>query len=456
MSVVEAGRVVEGIWSRDSSIWTSSGEEAWLGWLHAPAQSRAQAGELTAFAEQALRGVEDVVLLGMGGSSLAPEVMRRAFEARSFHVLDSTHPKAVARLASELDPGSTFFVVSSKSGSTVETRSHLDFFWAWAGDRGERFAAVTDPGSSLEALAQERGFARVFAGEPTIGGRFSALSPFGAVPAALMGIDLEQLFSPAVEMAEACRGEAGNPGLQLGLELGEGWLEGRDKICFPEHESGFALWAEQLLAESTGKQGKGLVPAPGEMPGDTDRQAVELQLENAYELGQEFFRWEFATAVAGAVMEINPFDQPNVQEAKDRTSAILESGAEPDLEPRGSLDELMSQVNAGDYFAVLGFVDPTEENDAKLAAIAERIRTVTGCVVTRGFGPRYLHSTGQLHKGGKANGRFVQVLDELGDELAIPGREIGFRRLIAAQAAGDLAALEDHGRPAVRIRLEEQ
>jgi len=450
-----ANELVEKIWARDASLWTSSGEEKWLGWLDAPARSHAQAREILAFAEKALVGVENVLLLGMGGSSLAPEVMRLAFGSTSFHVLDSTHPAAVRRVASELDPAKTFTLVSSKSGSTIETRSHLDFFWAWANEQGTRFGAVTDPGSDLEKLAQERGFLGVISGEPTIGGRFSALSPFGIVPAALMGIDIERLLTRAEEMAEACRGIEGNPGLELGLELGEGWREGRDKICIPEHESGFALWAEQLIAESTGKQGKGLVPAPGEQPGGVDRQAVELRLGNPYELGQEFFRWELAVAVAGAFLEINPFDQPNVQEAKDRTNAILATGAEPDLAPSGSLDELLAAVHAGDYVAILAFVDPTPANDARLAALAKRVGETTGCVVSRGFGPRYLHSTGQLHKGGKANGLFVQVVDDFGKELAIPGRDFGFRRLIGSQAAGDFAALEEHGRPIIRIGLEE-
>ena len=456
MRAFTANELVEKIWARDASLWTSSGEEKWLGWLDAPTRSLAQAGEILAFAEQALEGVENVLLLGMGGSSLAPEVMRLAFGSTTFHVLDSTHPSAVWRLASELDPSSTFFLVSSKSGSTIETRSHLEYFWTLAGEHGKRFAAVTDPGSDLEKLARERGFLAVLAGEPTIGGRFSALSPFGVVPAALMGVDIERFLSRAAEMADACRGIDGNPGLELGLQLGEGWREGRDKVCIPEHSSGFGLWAEQLVAESTGKQGRGLVPAPGEQPGDADREAVELRIESSYELGQEMFRWEFAVAVAGAYLEINPFDQPNVQEAKDRTSAILASGAEPDLEPRGSLDEILAAAGPGDYIAILGFVDPTPENDAKLAALAKRAGEITGCVVTRGFGPRYLHSTGQLHKGGKANGLFVQVVDNLGQELAIPGRDFGFRRLIGAQAAGDFAALEEHGRPVVRIGLEEE
>ncbi len=456
MRAFTANELVEKTWARDSSLWTSSGEEKWLGWLDAPERSHAQAREILNFAERALEGVENVLLLGMGGSSLAPEVMRLAFGSTSFHVLDSTHPTAVRRLASELDPASTFVLVSSKSGSTIETRSHLAYFWAWANEQGKRFGAVTDPGSDLERLAHECGFLGVLSGEPTIGGRFSALSPFGVVPAALMGVDIERLLSRAVEMADACRGSEGNPGLGLGLELGESWREGRDKVCIPAHASGFALWAEQLIAESTGKLGKGLVPAPGELPSDTDRQAVELRLDSPYELGQEFFRWEFAVAVAGAFLEINPFDQPNVQEAKDRTSAILASGAKPNLEPSGSFDELLAAAGHGDYIAILGFVDPTPANDAKLAALAKRAGETTGCVVTRGFGPRYLHSTGQLHKGGKANGLFAQVVDNLGEELAIPGRDFGFKRLIGAQAAGDFAALKEHGRPAVRIELEEE
>jgi hypothetical protein len=455
VSTVGANEIVEKIWARDPSLWTSSGEDRWLGWLSAPEDSLAELGKTVSLAERALDGVESVLLLGMGGSSLAPEVMRRAFEAKMFHVLDSTHPAAIHRVASELDREKTFVLVSSKSGTTIETRSHLEFFWKWAGERGERFGAVTDVGSDLEKLAGERGFLGVAHGEPTIGGRFSALSAFGILPAALMGADAQRLLGRAREMADACRGVEGNPGLELGLQLGEGWREGRDKICIPEHESGFALWAEQLLAESTGKQGKGLIPAPGEHPGDIDREATELRLGSAYELGQEFFRWEFAVAVAGSLMEINPFDQPNVQEAKDRTSAILSSGDEPDLDPKGSLDELLSSAEQGDYVAVLGFVDPTPENDARLKELARRAGEVTGCVVTHGFGPRYLHSTGQLHKGGKANGLFVQVLDDPGAELEIPGRPFGFKRLIGAQAAGDLEALEEHGRRVIRVRLEE-
>jgi hypothetical protein len=253
-------------------------------------------------------------------------------------------------------------------------------------------------------------------------------------------------------MVERCRAEDGNPGLELGRRLGEGWQAGRDKVCVEDSPTGFGLWAEQLLAESTGKQGKGLVPAPGEPADGPDRQPGELELSGPDDLGGEFFRWEFATAVAGHVLGINPFDQPDVQAAKDRTNEVLAAG-EPDVEPRGSLDDLLAQAQAGrDYVCIQAFVDPAREDE--LTPLVERAQA-TGCVVTKGLGPRYLHSTGQLHKGGPNTGLFVQVVDETGDELAIPGREFGFGRLIRSQAAGDFAALEERGRRVIRIRLEE-
>jgi transaldolase/glucose-6-phosphate isomerase len=397
---------------------------------------------------------DDVVLLGMGGSSLAPEVLRRAFAAGRFHVLDTTHPAAIRRLTDRLDLERTLFLSASKSGSTLETRSHTDYFWELTGGAGEHFVAITDPGSELERLAAERVFREVFQGNPEIGGRYSALSPFGVVPAALMGVDLFRLLERAEEMRDACRHSEGNPGLELGLELGENWRDGRDKVCIDPTEQGFGLWAEQLLAESTGKHGTGLVPAPGEPPEGPDRQRGEVRLADAYELAQEFFRWEFATAVAGSILGINPFDQPDVQAAKDRTAAILERGeGAASLEPDGDVAELLAGARAGrDYVAVLAFVDPARE--AELAPLVDRARE-TGCVVTAGLGPRYLHSTGQLHKGGPTTGVYVQVVDDLGEELPIPGQPFGFRRLIAAQAAGDYEALKERGRRVARMTLEE-
>jgi glucose-6-phosphate isomerase len=443
--------IVERVWGRDAALWTGADEGKWLGWLDEPWRMREDVDLLLSFADSVAGDVDDVVLLGMGGSSLAPEVIRRAFRRDRFHVLDTTHPQAIRDLEAKIDVARTLFVAASKSGSTLETRSHTDYFHA----KGGVWAAITDPGSELEALASDRAFAATFAGEPTIGGRYSALSAFGMVPAALMAIDVARLLDRAQEMADGCRHADGNPGLELGLSLGENWRDGRDKVCIGESAAGFGLWAEQLLAESTGKLGKGLVPAPGESPDGPDRQAQEVRLPDAYELGQEFFRWEFATAVAGSILGINPFDQPDVQSAKDKTKAVLASGTEPDVSPSGSPDELFAQAEPGDYVCIQAFVNPSEANQEKVLALAARARSATGCVVTHGFGPRYLHSTGQLHKGGPPTGLYLQVVDDTGDEIAIPNQPFGFGKLIRAQAAGDFASLQERGRRVARIRLEE-
>jgi transaldolase/glucose-6-phosphate isomerase len=391
----------------------------------------------------------------MGGSSLAPEVVRQTFGVDRFHVLDTTHPQAIRALEEKLDLERTFFVSSSKSGTTLETRSHTDYFWEKAGKRGDLFGAVTDPGSELERLARERGFRAVFAGEPSIGGRYSALSPFGIVPAVLMGIDVERLLDSAREMREASRSGDDNPGYELGRQLGEGWREGRDKICIAETAGGFGLWAEQLIAESTGKHGKGLVPAPGESPEGPDRQRADPDLPDSYALGAEFFRWEFAIAVAGTYLEINPFDQPDVQAAKDKTNEVLATGKDPELEPEGSADELLAQAREGDYFCIQAFVEPGPSAEARLDRLIADVRSRSGLVVTHGYGPRYMHSTGQLHKGGPNTGLFLQVVDDQGDELPIPGKPFGFRRLIRAQAAGDFETLKERGRRVARVRLED-
>ncbi|MGZ8697242.1 MAG: glucose-6-phosphate isomerase [Gaiellaceae bacterium] len=451
MSVATQQELVERIWARDATVWTGAGEDRWLGWLDEPKRMQERAGEIAEFAAEARRKFETFVLLGMGGSSLAPEVLKRTFGAKQLHVLDTTHPAMIRHAEKSLDLSKTMFIVSSKSGGTLETLSHFEYFWEKTGARGGQFVAVTDPGSALEQLANTRSM-RVFAGEPTIGGRYSALSPFGIVPAALMGIDVEQVLANGERMAEACRGAA-NPGLQLGLQLGERWREGRDKVCITETEGRFGLWAEQLIAESTGKQGKGLVPAPGESPEGPDRQAAEVELGDAHEIGAEFFRWEFAVAVAGAVLQINPFDQPDVQAAKDKTKEVLASGEDPRLEPEGSLDELLARAEPPNYVAIQAFIDPTRERE--LQPLIARGHE-TGCVVTHGLGPRYLHSTGQLHKGGPPTGLFVQVVDDTGEEIPIPGEDFGFGRLIRAQAEGDYRSLQERGRPVVRVRLEDR
>jgi len=454
--VTERSELIGRIWERDPTVWTGADEARWLGWLDEPRRMGERVAELQAFADAvADEQLDAVVLLGMGGSSLAPEVLRRTFGVESFHVLDTTHPQAIRSLEESIDLGQTLFVSASKSGGTLETRSHTDYFWEKSGKQGSRFVAITDPGTELERLAAERGFRRVFAGEPTIGGRYSALSPFGIVPAALMGIDVARLLANADRMADICGRDSGNPGYELGRQFGTGWREGRDKICIAETSGGFGLWAEQLIAESTGKQGKGLVPAPGESPDGADRQAAEPQIADPYALGGEFFRWEFAVAVAGAFLEINPFDQPDVQAAKDKTNEVLATGDEPALDPESSVDELLAQAKEGDYMCVQAFVEPSEANDGRIADLVRKLRRRSGLVVTHGYGPRYLHSTGQLHKGGPNTGLFLQVVDDPGDELAIPGRPFGFRRLIRSQAAGDFASLKERGRRVARVHLEE-
>jgi transaldolase / glucose-6-phosphate isomerase len=426
--VIETAELVERIWERDPSVWTGRDEAQWLGWLDEPLRMRERVHELMEFGSGV--DVDDVVLLGMGGSSLAPEVMRRAFEAERFHVLDTTHPTAVRRLEESIEIGRTLFLAASKSGRTIETRCHVDYFRA----RGARFAVITDPGSPLAEISED-----VFYGEPTIGGRYSALSIFGILPAVFMGIDVERLLDRAEEMREASRLDEGNPGLELGLELA--------RTQFLQVAGDFGLWVEQLVAESTGKGGKGIVPVR------FGGEELEVRLPDPYELGQEFFRWEFATAVAGSILGVNPFDQPNVQEAKDKTQAVLEGhgqGPGPRTGPEGSIDELLSEAGPGRYVAIQAFIDPAREGE--LEPLVRRA-SETGAAVAVGLGPRYLHSTGQLHKGGPDTGLFVQVVDDLGEDLEIPGRPYGFRKLIAAQAAGDFEALKERGRQIVRVAL---
>jgi Phosphoglucose isomerase len=448
--VIEPEELVRRIWAREASAWTGQDEAKWLGWLDAPSRMLQLAPELEGFAEQVADDFENVVLLGMGGSSLAPEVIRQTFGSEAFHVLDTTHPAAIRALESSIDLEKTLFIAASKSGSTTETMSHLAHFWELV-KRPEHFAVITDPGSSLETLAASRSLRAIFHGEPTIGGRYSALSPFGIVPAALMGVDLGRFLGRAEEMREQCESPS-SPGLALGLELGRNWLEGRDKVAINPNPGGFGLWVEQLLAESTGKQGKGLVPSPGESPSGPDRQEGKVELADDYDLGAEFFRWEFATAVAGSILGINPFDQPDVQAAKDQTRAILESGVEPSVEPEGSLDELLDGAGPPNYVAIQAFVDPAHEGH--LDPLLRRVLG-TGCVTTVGLGPRYLHSTGQLHKGGPDTLLAIQVVDDTGDEIPIPGQAYGFGKLIRAQAAGDFASLKERGRRVVRVRLED-
>jgi transaldolase/glucose-6-phosphate isomerase len=426
--------LVERIWARDPTVWTGSDEAHWLGWLDEPKRTLEQSADLARAAEIAA-GYRDVVLLGMGGSSLAPEVQRRLFGIEHFYVLDTTHPAAIRRLEESIDVRNTLFVSASKSGSTLETRSHTAYFLA----KGGAFIAITDPGSDLERFAHENGFLQIVAGEPTIGGRYSALSPFGMVPASIMGLDVARLLGVAEEMAERCRRGYGNPGLELGTRLA-----GAASVSIAPNPGDFGLWVEQLVAESTGKQGKGIVPAPDD-PHAELRELVEI--DDPYDVGGEFFRWEFAIAVAGSLLGINPFIQPDVQAAKDKTNEVL-AGGDVELRADGELPE----PESGDYYAVQAFIDPAREGE--LAPLIERLRA-TGPVVTHGLGPRYLHSTGQLHKGGPNTALCLQVFDDPGDELPIPGQKFGFARLIRAQAEGDYESLKERGRRVARIRLED-
>jgi glucose-6-phosphate isomerase len=472
---MEAANVAQRIWERDFTVWKSDPTEISdrLGWLDLPVSMRDSVDSLNSFAADT-GAFERIVLLGMGGSSLAPEVMSLTFGGRPLVVVDSTHPQQIAAVEESGDLGRTLFVVSSKSGTTVETLSQSAYFYDKIKDCAH-FVAITDPGSSLEAQATERGFRRTFLNPPTIGGRYSALSYFGLVPAALIGADIGALLDSAERMADACTNvSAGdNPGLVLGAALGAAALAGRDKLTIltADEVSSFGTWLEQLIAESTGKEDTGIVPIEGEPVADTsiygtDRlfaaigapaapdPNVSMPFEGRLDLGAEFFRWEFATAVAGHVLGIQPFDQPNVQEAKDATNRLLAKGSLPELDA-GNLGEVLESVAPGDYIGLQAYLPRTAANESRLRAARLRLRDRFRVATTVGFGPRFLHSTGQLHKGGRNTGVFIQIVDDPSLDLDIPGKEYTFRRLLDAQSAGDLEALRGHGRRVARVRLDE-
>jgi glucose-6-phosphate isomerase len=411
----------------------------------------------------------------MGGSSLAPEVLAATHDSAGLTILDTTHPDAVVRLEREIPLRETMFLVSSKSGTTIETRSHMAHFLDLVKDPSH-FVAITDPSTPLEEAATELGFRRVFASPPDVGGRYSALTVFGLVPAILAGIDPETLLGPALEAAASCGPERAideNPGAVVGAALGEAALARRDKatVAFGAELGPLGAWLEQLLAESTGKEGKGILPVDGESLGphgvygddrvfvtmsgvEAPEPSVELPVREPGDLGWAFFVLEFATAVAGAVIGINPFDQPDVQSAKDRTGKVLASGEIPDERP-GDVEDLMATVRPGEYVAIQAFVDPGGETARQLPQMRTRLRDRLGVATTLGFGPRYLHSTGQYHKGGPNTGVFLQLFEPPEEDVAIPGQDFTFGRLIAAQAAGDLAALRERGRRAARVSAED-
>ena len=498
-------RVAERIFGHDDTLWGPAGQPEVanrLGWLDVHDRLLAEADDLAAFAKQARAdGLTEAVVLGMGGSSLAPEVFRRSFGTHAdgliLHVLDSTDADAVRDVEAEIDVAKALFVVSSKSGGTIETLSAFHYFWEKTGGNGAQFVAVTDPGTSLQKLGEERGFRRVFQNDPNIGGRYSALSYFGIVPAALLGADLKALLGGAAVIEDELRNAdpAENPGLWLGAVMGELSLAGRDKLTFvvdPPIES-YGLWVEQLIAESTGKHGKGVLPvadepvgAPeaygddrvfvhlhdaghsGDGPGNDDamrrvteagQPVITIPAHGPGDLGRIMVLFEFATAVAGWTLDINPFDQPNVQAAKDKTKDVLSMDSPPAIE-EADADALAKLLADGppSYLAIQGYVAPSAEFDGEIADVRARIRDRTTMATTFGYGPRYLHSTGQLHKGGKPDGRFLQLLHVADDDLTIPGGRApedpsSFETLKRAQADGDLLILREHGLPAERIVL---
>ena len=501
---VAAADMIRRIWAHDYTLWRPDPTEISnrLGWLTVPEAMASNVPSLRSFAADIrTAGYQHVVLLGMGGSSLAPQVLRQTMGSVPSYpqltVLDSTVPAAVQAVRQAIELGRTLFIVASKSGSTIEALSFLKYFWSLLQQikgegAGEDFIAITDAGSPLHRLAEERQFRRVFLNPPDIGGRYSALSYFGLVPAVLSGVDVARLLQRGQDMALLCQPRASlqdNPGGTLGLTLANMWQQGRDKITFVTSAeiASFGLWVEQLLAESLGKDGKGIVPIAGEpllgpeVYGD-DRffvymhlqddhshdaavQALEqagqvvlrLELTDVYDLGAEFFRWEFATAMAGALMGVQPFDQPNVKESKDNTARVLrefeQSGKKPDLTPLGSLPELLATAQHGDYLALMAYVHETAQTDAILSELRYKILTKYHLPTTLGYGPRFLHSTGQLHKGGPNKGLFVQITADPVQDVPIPGEHYSFGTLVASQAVGDLQSLQAHGRRVMRAHL---
>jgi transaldolase/glucose-6-phosphate isomerase len=506
------------LWGKDPTLWASKDAPEItnrMGWLHLPETMRQQIASLTQFREAVKSDrFTHAVLLGMGGSSLAPEVFQETFHnARGFPellVLDSTHPAAVRAVEKRVDLARTLFIVSSKSGTTTEMLSFFYYFWKQAGalakSPGRQFIAVTDPGTPLEKLAHDRGFRAIFQASADVGGRYSALTHFGLVPAAVIGVDLHCLLDRARTMEEACASgvpASGNPGLLLGAALGEAALAGRDKVTFLASTGlgAFPVWLEQLIAESTGKNGKGIVPVAGEAPGapanygkdrlfvwlrlNQDNAAnlqeqvstleaaghpiVRIALADTADIGQEFFRWEFAVAAAGAVLGIHPFNQPDVQLAKDLAREAMKQAASksatpgnPGPEPvaaadpgelRRALEAWLGTARTGDYFGIDAYLEPTNATSKALDGIRTLLRDRTKCATMLGYGPRFLHSTGQLHKGGPNTGLFLQLLDEPREDLAVPETDYTFGQLIRAQAAGDYGALEQRGRRTLRVQL---
>lgn len=503
---LEADRIVPRIWNADHTVWKPAPDDTpdRLGWLDLPRQMRNETTDLDAFAQEIRRaGYSHVVLLGMGGSSLGAEVLAQICGASSrapaLLILDSTVPSRIRGVSDSIDPARTLFIVSSKSGSTIEPNVLYRYFHQLVARHvggectGSRFAAVTDTGTPLEKLARDRGFLRVFINPPNVGGRYSALSFFGLTPAVLAGVDIGRIIERAEMMAQYCSAGSPisqNPGARLGAAIGALAKIGRDKLTIAASPSfaDFGPWIEQVIAESTGKDGRGIVPVVGEpivQPeyygsdrvfvyiradrGDNDEldeamsdirdaghPVILVRLDDRYDLGAEFFRWEFATAVASSILGVYPFDQPSVNDSKERTSAMLAklgaSGAPPDVRPFGSVSELTRQARPCDYLAIMAYIPQTPDVDEALFHFRRSIIEEQGIATTLGYGPRVLHSTGQLHKGGPNSGLFLQIVSPHGDDdIPIPCKDFSFGMLADAQAAGDFQALRRRGRRVARV-----
>jgi len=528
-----ASAKIRRLWQRDKSVWTGADEDKWLGWLDSAA--KADIADYVDYTNR-VKGQKfaDAVVLGMGGSSLGPEVLAETFAKRpgfpKLHVLDSTDPAQVRALEARIDVANTVFIVSSKSGGTTEPNAMKDYFYDRVAKAvgpsvktGHRFIAVTDPGSSLEKVAKKLNYARIFHGEPSIGGRYSVLSPFGLVPAATAGIDVKNFLKHALAMVRSCGPDVPpheNPGVQLGLAMGLAGLEGRDKVTILSSKriADFGAWAEQLIAESTGKEGKGLIPIEGEPLGDpslygNDRFFIDIRTEGDTDtahdeqlaaleraghpvarivmksidhLGQEFFRFEMATAVAGAILGINPFDQPDVESAKiktrELTAAFEKTGALPAEQPVVSTAEAdlytddanatalraagangdltswlkahLARSNHGDYVALLGYIERDRATIGALQKMRLEVREKRRVATCAEFGPRFLHSTGQAYKGGPDSGVFLQITADDAKDLPVPGQKASFGVIKAAQARGDFDVLTERGRRALRVHLK--
>ena len=499
--------VIKRIWSKDHTVWKPEPTEISnrLGWLNVTESMADQVPALRSFADEVKEaGYHHVVLLGMGGSSLGAEVLWQTFGSAPGYpepvILDTTVPDWIQAVNENIDVSKTLFLVSSKSGGTLETISGYRYYRSLVEESngkekaGANFAAITDSDTPLERLGQEEGFRRIFTNPSDIGGRYAVLSYFGLVPAALAGIAVEDILESADSMREGCASFVStreDPAAWLGAAMATLALKGRDKLTIVTSPSisSFGLWAEQLLAESTGKEGKGIVPVAGEplagpesygddrlfvylrVEDDDNAKAdaevellessgqpvIRLDLRDKNGLGAEFFRWEFATAVAGAVLAINPFDQPNVQSAKDKTADVLQaygsSGALPEIEAPGSLKDLLAEARAGDYLAIMAYLRPTPEVEEAMADLRRKVAEKHKIATTFGYGPRFLHSSGQLHKGGPASGLFLQLVTDHEDDIPIPGQNYSFATLAGAQAIGDLQVLQALGRRVAMVKL---